>query len=364
MFELKPDFDQVLERYEAWWDCQIIDRPLVSISFPKPASEQVSVPESNHASFRDRWLDTDFVVERTNALLSNTVHFADALPVAYPNLGPEIFSAFYGCPLHFGDHTVWSEPILKDWDEEEAAGLNIDENGFYYSKIVELYDALVEAGKDKFIVGYTDFHPGGDAIAAFRDPQRLCIDTLERPGEIKKLCDRITDDFLRVFDQFHRKIIADGMHSSTWLPAACKGKFHVPSNDFSCMISTEMFEELFVPGIIRECKHMDRNIYHLDGPQALRHLDLLLAIPEIHAIQWVPGAGQEHWGNWIEVYQKIQNAGKALCLNLPAGDIEKFCELFRPEGVWLTLTGIPDEDVADAVLKRIAKWTDQGKVTN
>ncbi len=358
MFELKPDFEQSLERYEAWWNCQVFDCPLVSISFPKPARDQIPVPQSNHASFRERWLDTEFIVERTDALLSNTIHFADALPVGYPNLGPEIFSAFYGCPLHFGDQTVWSEPIIEEWNEETVDALSVDKNTFYFRKIVELYDALVDAGQGRFIVGYTDFHPGGDAIAAFRDPQRLCIDVLERPNEIKKLCDRITDDFLRVYDNFHNRIVADGMQSSTWLPAVCKGKFHVPSNDFSCMISTEMFEELFVPGIVRECRHMDRNIYHLDGPQSLRHLDLLLAIPEIHAIQWVPGAGQAHWENWIEVYRRIQDAGRAFCLNVPAEDIERFCELFRPEGVWLTVAGIPDEESAEEVLKKIAKWRD------
>jgi len=36
MFELKPDFEDVLNRYEAWWDCAVVDRPLVSMTFPVP----------------------------------------------------------------------------------------------------------------------------------------------------------------------------------------------------------------------------------------------------------------------------------------------------------------------------------------
>ena len=100
------------------------------------------------------------------------------------------------------------------------------------------------------------------------------------------------------------------------------------------MISTKSFANLFLPGIIRECRHMDRCMYHLDGPQALRHLDLLLDIPEIHAIQWVPGAGRDYWGDWIDIYRKIQMRGKALqILSIPAADLGWLFEVLRPEGV-------------------------------
>ena len=223
---------------------------------------------------------------------------------------------------------------------------------------MELTDALIEMGKGKFIVGYTDLHVGGDAIAAFRDPQQLCLDILEYPEQIKALCDKITNDFLQVYDIFHEKLSAAGMPSSTWLPATCKGKFHVPSNDFSCMISNEMFEEIFLPGIIKECQHMDHCIYHLDGPGALRYLDLILDILEIDAIQWVPTAGQDYWANWIDVYQRIQQRGKALqILSIPASDLEYLFEVLGPEGVWLSqITGIKNLDEAKAVLKVINRW--------
>ena len=53
---------------------------------------------------------------------------------------------------------------------------------------MEMTDALIEAAKGKFIVGCTDLHGGGDAVAAFRDPAELLIDTIEKPsaGSAKK----------------------------------------------------------------------------------------------------------------------------------------------------------------------------------
>jgi len=359
MFELKPDFEQVLDRYEAWWRCEVIDRPLIGLGFPRPENEQRPLPQKTHATIRDRWMDTEFVTATAETNLFNHVHFADALPIVYPNVGPEVFSAFYGCEMDYTETTSWTRPILADWSEQSLSRLQLDTENFYFRKIMELTDALLEVGRDRFIVGYTDLHGGGDAIAAFRDPEQLLYDTLEIPEAIKALCDRITDDYLRVYDMYYDKLSAAGMPSTSWIHATGKGRYYIPSNDFSCMISDEAFEDLFIPGIIRECQHMDRNIYHLDGPQALRFLDRLLDIPEIHAIQWVPGAGREYWADWIEVYQRIQEKGKAMQIRgVPTKDLPLLFESLSPEGVWIS--GMPDVTTpkeAEAALAEISRWT-------
>jgi hypothetical protein len=127
------------------------------------------------------------------------------------------------------------------------------------------------------------------------------------------------------------------------------------------MISAAMFEEIFIPGIERECAHMDRNIYHLDGPQALRFLDRIMAIPKMHAIQWVAGAAGGGWQDWIKVYQRIQRAKKAFVVYLSAKDLDEFFTHLRPEGAWLQIGGINNKADADVVLKKIKRWGRKGK---
>ena len=357
MFELKPDFEQVLERYEAWWHCEIVDRPLFCLNYLKDFDEQVPWPTpKTHSSIKERWLDAEYLVENTDAALSNVVFFGDALPITWPNLGPEIFSAFYGCPLEFGENTSWTTPILNDWREESLFSLKLDRSNFYFKKLEELTDALLEVGRNRFIVGYTDLHGGGDAIAAFRDPSTLCLDLIDHPEAVKELLHRITTDFLELYDYFHQKLSAAGMPSASWLGAVCKGKYHIPSEDFSALVSDKMFESFFLDEIVRECRHMDKNIYHLDGPGALRYLDLLLAIPEIHAIQWVAGASREYWADWIDVYKRIQAAGKGFWVDIPIEDLSKFTEIFSPEGIWLNIQTVPDKESAEAVQKVIKNW--------
>ena len=164
MFELKPDFEQVMDRYEAWWDCQIIDRPLVCMSFPRDESERIPSPKAKeYSSYWDQWMDIEHRTEAAAAGLHNTVHFADRLPIAWPNLGPEIFSSFYGCDMVYSSATGWSKPILEDWSQESVDAIQIELDGFYFRKLTEYTDLLLEAGKGKFIVQSQNIQTGSAA---------------------------------------------------------------------------------------------------------------------------------------------------------------------------------------------------------
>ena len=148
------------------------------------------------------------------------------------------------------------------------------------------------------------------------------------------------------------------MPITSWCPLIHEGKFYIPSNDFSCMISTDMFVDVFLPGIIEECRFLDRSIYHLDGPGALRHLDVLLDIPELDAVQWVSGAGNGGFVEWVDVYQKIQGAGKSMQVTgVRLQDLDLLFESLRPEGVWIhDVIGVNDRETAGGVIKRVTAW--------
>ena len=67
---------------------------------------------------------------------------------------------------------------------------------------------------------------------------------------------------------------------------------------------------------------IDRLVYHLDGVGQLAHLDMLLALPRLKAVQWVYGDGKPSARHWMEVYQKIARAGKR---NFVIGDVQEVC---------------------------------------
>ena len=347
------DWERRIERQDAFWDCEVIDRPVVVMTLPKDKPEYPWPKEKTYDSPRDRWMDTERVVESALAGALNTEFLGDALPTAWPNLGPELFSAFFGMEMEYTAETSWGIPNLKDWSE--AGKLKLSTDNCYWKKLLEMTDALLNAGRGKYYVGFTDFHPGGDAIAAFRDPMQLNIDLLVSRDEVKSLLRRINAEYFSAFDFYSARFRRAEQAFTSWPGIVSSRKWYVPSDDFSCMVSKEMFDEVFLPGIIEECQHLDASIYHLDGPDALRHLDSLLEIKELNAIQWVYGAGRGVASDWLHVYKRCQAAGKGIQLHIGFDELDTIASNLKPEGVWMSVA-VQDRFQADAVLARVSAW--------
>jgi len=102
---------------------------------------------------------------------------------------------------------------------------------------------------------------------------------------------------------------------------------------------------------------MDRNIFHLDGPSALPHLESVLEIPNLHALQWVYGAGHEPASRWIDVYRRALDRGlsvQAICVDLE--DAKSVMDALPAKGVWLDVGGAYDRETAEAFLRDVGRW--------
>ena len=134
------------------------------------------------------------------------------------------------------------------------------------------------------------------------------------------------------------------------------------SCDFICMISPAMFAETILPSIEWETRRLHRSIFHLDGPGALKHLDALLAIPQLDAIQWTYGAGAGKAGDWIDVYRHVQQAGKSV--EVQAGDLDDARAVMaqlRPEGIWMYVGGQYPVEQAESFLAEATRWAEGKK---
>ena len=352
MFTCKPDYEAAQKRINAFWDNADTDRPMFTASFPKENTKPFT--KKKHDSHKNYWLDIEYRTEEAAHWMENTVFFAEAMPVVFPNLGPEIISAWAGCPYHYGEHTTWTEPCLTDWDNDTAV---IDTNHPLSKKLEQYTKLLLQRGKGNFIVGLTDLHPGGDHVAALRDPEVFAIDLLEHPEKVKAKLASSYKEYFPVYDHYVSMIKAEGMPIASWLPLTSETSMYIPSNDFSCMISTEMFEEFFLDGLIEECRRYKKSIYHLDGPDAIRHLDTLLSIKELNAIQWVPGAGNEQVIPWLDLFKRCLAAGKSVVVSPQNMDEFNFVRDNLPaKGLWISLHWIRNEDEARDIMKLVESW--------
>ncbi|HEY9162506.1 MAG TPA: hypothetical protein VIS94_15615 [Desulfomonilia bacterium] len=347
------DWEMRIKRQDAAWHREIIDRPVVDLTFFE-YNPDYPFPEKRHASFEEWWLDTDFQVKLWSAIAMGTCCMGDALPRVMPNLGPDFFAACYGGTLHFEQDTSFIEPFLMKWDDADK--LSFDWKNQYFLKLEEQYAGFLDAGKNKFYVSWPDIHPGADCLAGFRGPSNLAMDLYDNREQVKLALKKVTQDFFRLYDYYYDKLTKAHQPCTGWPGIVSTYKWHVPSNDFSYMISPKDFNEVFLEGLREENRYMEANVHHLDGPGCMRHLDSLLTIEELNMIQWVHGAGRGRASDYMDLYKKIQAAGKGIQLQeVEVDEVDILIAGLRPEGVWMHVN-VADRDQAETVLKKFNRW--------
>ena len=239
-----PQIDKAMDRIDAWYHNEVIDRPPVRFSAHNSFLElsQDELADMSPAERQARWFDAEYQVDIYLKSIAGRRFVGETFPVFWPNLGPDLYPAFYGATLEFGEVTSWSQPFVKDW--ADADKLHFDADGVYFKKIEEITRVALERCPGKTLVGYTDLHPGLDCVAAWRDPQQLCFDMIDNPEEVSKLAEIAIADFERIYDHFDAMLKAAGQPSIGWMGIPSFGRFHIPSCDFSTMISQD-----FLPAI-------------------------------------------------------------------------------------------------------------------
>lgn len=352
--EKKPDFDVCMDRIYAWYNQEIIDR--VPIRFSAHNAEYSdSMVLSGHSwnNLKERWWNVDYQIDLFESKLNHSTFNAETFPVFWPNLGPEVFTAFYGAELEYKEVTAYSIPSIKSW--EQLDNIQLDYNSPYFRKLEEMTHAALNRCKGKYMVGYTDIHAGIDCAAAFRDPQQLCLDIMMEPEQVIKLVDISSRDFQAVYNHFDSILKSHNQLSVTWMGIPSFGKIHIPGCDFASMLSPEDFDTFVLPSIKNEIAPMTHNVFHVDGKNVARHLDKLLELPEINAIQWVQGMGLDMpIMQWVPLIKKVQAAGKSLVIDLKVSELESFMNEISPKGILLCID--TDTDTQHDIIKRVQKW--------
>jgi succinate dehydrogenase flavin-adding protein (antitoxin of CptAB toxin-antitoxin module) len=139
------------------------------------------------------------------------------------------------------------------------------------------------------------------------------------PEPIRRAMAQMTALWKDIVDLVTPILLSEGQGSTNWTGGWSSGQFVcIGQNDFTCMISPEMFDEFCLEDTVACIDHVEHSLYHLDGPEAIRHLPRILEIEKLHTVQWVHGNGRPPHSHWIDLLKQIQSAGKAVqvCYNL------------------------------------------------
>ena len=170
-------------------------------------------------------------------------------------------------------------------------------------------------GRGKYLIGCPDLIENMDIVAALRDPQRLMMDMLDRPGWVVEKVWEVNEAFYAAYDRVYDIIAeADGSVCYTAFRLWGPGKMAKVQCDASAMFSTRMMRKFVIPALTAQCEWLDYSMYHLDGHQCIRHLDAILEIEALDAVEWTPDPTVPQGGDpaWYPMYRKILEAGKSV----------------------------------------------------
>lgn len=338
------NMEHIQKRYRDFWNREN-DTPIIPIFGFK--SNRPNLPPAP-TDPKKAWSDISYIIKKERAILDNQILMGDAFPIVNPNLGPDFFGATLGADLIFKETTSYSVPFIEDWTEE----IRFDPNNKWWKLMCDITSALVEDSKGEYMVGITDFHPGADGLVSLRGPENLCYDLYDQPEVFRYSTDVLLPVFKEQLQYLFDLTQKYQKGTTNWMGLYKEDLWYPVSSDFIGMISNEQFEEYVLPELKMEIQHLKGNaIFHLDGPGALKHLDSLLAIPELAGIQWVYGAGQPSAQYWLDTLKKIQKAGKCVYIHLEPEDVKPLLQELRPEGLFCGLNFACSEDDANDILR-------------
>ena len=305
----KQNLEETKKHYIDWWNHKGIVlnmwehfqegvKPHADIPAPKP-----------YRDLNQRWFDPEWRAEYLDWYVAHSSLMADMLPVANTQLGPGSLAAILGGVFEGGEDTIWIHP-----DPNYTDDIKFNPNHPNYLLHKDLLRTCKKKAQGHYYVGMPDLMEGMDVLAAIKGTDKVLLDTVMQPEVLEHQMQQINDIYFKVFDELY-DIIREGdemafCYFSSWAP----GKMSKLQSDISTMISVDDYRRFVQPFIQEQCQKIDYTLYHLDGVGAMHHLDALLEIKELNAIQWTPGVGEPQGGSpkWYDLYKKILASGKSI----------------------------------------------------
>ena len=357
----KTNWSESRQRFCDWWERKGL---LIGMWGAPPLAKgemHEDVPEPPPpATPREAYADVELRALRNHYALSRSCFPADVLPIADTNIGPGSLALFCGSEPGFSPETVWFEPCIHDCpDPELLPPLRFNPESAWWTITEQTMRRCAELGRGKYMVGCPDLVENVDILASLRDPQTLLMDMVERPEWVEKRIREINDIWFEAYQRIYDIIKLEDASSAfdafrVWGP----GKTAKLQCDASAMFSPAMFERFVMPCLTAQCEWLDHSLYHLDGTQAMCHLDALLSIEALDAIEWTPQAGIERNSHprWFDLYRRILDAGKSVQIpDVRPDEVIPLLDAIGGQGVYI-LSSFSSAAEAENIIDKVAPY--------
>lgn len=340
----KLNWEATKEKFRNYWNHKNTGRPLMCVIARRPEVEQFSDGTPVEGGYLDqicqgkyynmpeelKWKDMEDKYQNAQRIVDRYRYFCEThafLGESFPNLnidfGPGSLASYLGSEIGFKEDTVWFNKCLDGWDG--VPKLTFDPENKWFKKHIQLARDCQALAGDDFYVDMPDLMENIDVLASLRGAQDILFDLLDEPEKIGERIQEVTDIYYEYYDRFY-DIIKDeeGGNAYTVFQIWGPGKTVKLQCDFSAMMSPEDFRKYIQPSLRTQSEKADHVLYHLDGPAAIKHMDALMEIDGIDALQWTSGdAGPDGTlPDWDVIYDKAIAAGKSIWVKVYSGEFE------------------------------------------
>jgi hypothetical protein len=350
----KPDWEEAREQHIAWWNGSHLDHVTLGVMAPR---ESNAVRPQRPTDMKTRWLDPDYRIAEFEYRFETEWFGGAFFPYFDTQLGPGSLALYLGCPGVLQNDTVWYRPLAKT--PAEVPQLRFDPENEWWKAHVRLCEEGVRRGEGRYLTGYPDLIENIDIVSSLVGNASMLYAMIDDPESVKRLVADINDLFFEYYDALFE--VLKGQDRGTcytafdiWGP----GRAAKVQCDACAMFSPDMFDEFVGPGLTDQTNRLDHSVYHLDGPDAVRHVNSLVQIPKLNAIQWTPGAGHPSVGHesYWPMYDQIRKAGKGLLLlGCAFEDVEPLTRHLGPDGVYIGTTA-PSIEAGEGLLRKAHTW--------
>ncbi len=365
----KNDWEKAKDKWRSYWIGENKGRPLMCIVARNGKTDEARELLLKSRDADDKHFDADRIDVRFRYFCETHYFLAESFPNVSVDLGPGSMAAYLGCDLSFDNNTVWFKEMVEDWAGYRR--LTFDPDSRWFKKHYETFKRVAQLANGDYYIGIPDIMENLDVLVSMRGAQNTIFDIMDEPDEVKKRIAEVQDIYFEYFDRFYdiAKQNENGKDSScyTVFQVWGEGKTAKLQCDFSAMMSPGQFREFIVPPLREQAKGCDNVLYHLDGPDAIKHMDALMEIDEIHALQWTSGSYNPDgtFEQWFDIYDKAVAAGKALWVNVYSGTpdewikrIDKLVHRYGSNRLFLYFSAM-DRFTADMLLEHADKnWSD------
>lgn len=353
--QYKPDWEKTKENFKAWWEREYFGRCAIALIAPKDGVNVAAPPVPEKVE--DRWLDFDYLTASIEYRLKTTFFGGENFPIWDPGYpGYDCHAVYLGCGVTIAEDTSWVHPIISEGEltSYDYSKFKIDKGSDSWKLFLKLRNYAVQDSKGKCVPGNMCFGSTGDTLASMRSSEKLLLDLVECPEYVRDFEIYLMKQWIEIYEESYAITHEAAEGSTCWFGFWSPRKFYGVQNDFSYMISSKMYEDVFLPALKMQTDYLDHAVYHVDGVSAFRHVDTLLGLKKLQALQILPGSGKPSPLYYMDVLKKVQAAKHNLQIMIEPGEIKDALENLSARGLHLTIFCKTESEAKD-VLKYAEK---------